>query len=122
MRHAVRPTPRACRAGARKQNILETAAASGLFKTLGRALEDTHLTDMLSEAGPFTVFAPTDEAFAKMPSGELSALLADKPKLRSVLSRHIVAAKVQSAARTRAEHGDLGRRAHADDDRRARLL
>ena len=79
-----------------KKNILETAAASGLFKTLGRALEDTHLTDMLSETGPFTVFAPTDEAFAKMPSGDLSALLADKPKLRSVLTQHIVAAKVRA--------------------------
>jgi uncharacterized surface protein with fasciclin (FAS1) repeats len=79
-----------------KKNILETAAASGLFKTLGRALEDTHLTDMLSETGPFTIFAPTDEAFAKMPSGDLSALLADKPKLRSVLSHHIVAAKVRA--------------------------
>jgi uncharacterized surface protein with fasciclin (FAS1) repeats len=79
-----------------KKNILETAAASGLFKTLGRALEDTHLTDMLSETGPFTVFAPTDEAFAKIPSAELSALLADKAKLRSVLSHHIVAAKVRA--------------------------
>ena len=79
-----------------KKNILETAAASGLFKTLGRALEDTHLADMLSEPGPFTVFAPTDEAFAKMPSADLSALLADKPRLRSLLARHIVAAKVRA--------------------------
>ena len=79
-----------------KKNIVETAAASGLFKTLGRALEDTHLTDMLSETGPFTVFAPTDEAFAKMPSADLRALLSDKARLRSVLSHHIVAAKVRA--------------------------
>jgi uncharacterized surface protein with fasciclin (FAS1) repeats len=79
-----------------KKNLLETAAACGFFKTLGRALEDTHLTDMLSETGPFTVFAPTDEAFAKIPSADLRALLADKPKLRSVLSHHIVAAKVRA--------------------------
>lgn len=79
-----------------KKNILETAAASGLFKTLGRALEDTQLTDMLSGVGPFTVFAPTDAAFAKMPSADLTALLADKAKLRSVLGQHIVAAKVRA--------------------------
>jgi uncharacterized surface protein with fasciclin (FAS1) repeats len=79
-----------------KKNILETAAACGLFKTLGRALEDTHLTDMLSETGPFTVFAPTDAAFAKMPSADLRALLADKAKLRSVLTHHIVASKVRA--------------------------
>jgi uncharacterized surface protein with fasciclin (FAS1) repeats len=79
-----------------KKNLLETAAASGLFKTLGRALEDTHLTDLLNETGPFTVFAPTDEAFAKIPSVYLQALLADKARLRSVLSHHIVAAKVRA--------------------------
>ena len=79
-----------------KKNLLETAAASGLFKTLGRALEDTQLAEMLNETGPFTVFAPTDDAFAKIPSAELSALLADKAKLRSVLSQHIVASKVRA--------------------------
>jgi uncharacterized surface protein with fasciclin (FAS1) repeats len=51
---------------------------------------------MLSEKGPFTVFAPTDEAFAKMPSEDLRALLADKARLRSVLSYHIVASKVRA--------------------------
>jgi uncharacterized surface protein with fasciclin (FAS1) repeats len=79
-----------------KKNLLETAAASGLFKTLGRALEDTQLTDLLNETGPFTVFAPTDEAFAKIPSAYLQALLADQTKLRSLLSHHIVAAKVRA--------------------------
>jgi uncharacterized surface protein with fasciclin (FAS1) repeats len=71
-------------------------AASGRFKTIGQALEETHLTDMLSGRGPFTVFAPTDEAFAKMPEAELHSLLADKAKLRSVLSYHIVAGKVRA--------------------------
>jgi uncharacterized surface protein with fasciclin (FAS1) repeats len=79
-----------------KKDILETAAASGRFKTLGRALEDTHLADMLSEKGPFTLFAPTDEAFAKMPSADLRSLLADKARLRSVLSYHVVATKVRA--------------------------
>lgn len=79
-----------------KMNIVETAAACGLFKILGQALEDTHLTDMLTEQGPFTVFAPTDDAFAKIPSADLRALLADKAKLRSVLTHHIVAAKVRA--------------------------
>ena len=74
-----------------KKNILETLAASGRFKTLEQALKDTNLTDMLSEKGPFTLFAPTDEAFAKLPSPELRSLLADKARLRWVLTHHIVA-------------------------------
>jgi uncharacterized surface protein with fasciclin (FAS1) repeats len=78
------------------KNLLETAAASGFFKTLGQALEATHLDDMLNEPGPFTVFAPTDEAFAKLPPADLQALLSDRPKLRSVLTHHIVAAKVRA--------------------------
>ena len=81
---------------AEKSNLLETMAASGRFKTIGRALEETHLTDMLSERGPFTVFAPTDEAFAKMPAADLRSLLSDKARLRAVLSYHIVAGKVRA--------------------------
>lgn len=79
-----------------KATILEAAASAGRFKTFVRALRDAHLDDMLSEKGPFTVFAPTDEAFAKMPSEDLRALLADKARLRSVLSYHIVASKVRA--------------------------
>jgi uncharacterized surface protein with fasciclin (FAS1) repeats len=79
-----------------KASILEAAASSGRFKTLGRTLEDVHLDDMLTGQGPFTVFAPTDEAFAKMPSADLQSLLADKARLRSVLSYHIVASKVRA--------------------------
>ena len=79
-----------------KANLVEAAASSGHFETFARALRDTHLDDMLSEKGPFTVFAPTDSAFAKMPRAELQSLLADKARLRSVLSYHIVASKVRA--------------------------
>ena len=79
-----------------KATILEAAAATGHFKTLGLALENAHLDDLLNEKGPFTLFAPTDEAFAKLPSADLRALLADKPRLRSVLIYHIVASKVRA--------------------------
>ena len=81
---------------AAKRNLLETLAASGRFKTIGRALEDTHLTDLLTEKGPFTVFAPTDEAFAKLPPAELRSLLTEKARLRSLLTYHIVAGKVRA--------------------------
>lgn len=79
-----------------KASILEAAASSGHFKTLGRALEDSQLDDLLNEKGPFTLFAPTDDAFAKMPSADLQSLLADTARLRSVLSYHIVASKVRA--------------------------
>ena len=79
-----------------KATILEAAATSGRFKTFGRAVEYARLDDMLNEKGPFTVFAPTDEAFAKMPSADLRGLLADRTRLRSVLSYHIVASKVRA--------------------------
>ena len=79
-----------------KATILEAAVTSGLFTTLTRALEDTHLDDLLNEAGPFTLFAPTDVAFAKMSPADLQALLADKPRLRAILSSHIVASKVRA--------------------------
>ena len=79
-----------------KKNILETAAAAKRFNTLLRAFEETHLAHILEEAGPFTVFAPTDAAFARMPEDELRTLLADKARLRSVLSYHVVASKVRA--------------------------
>lgn len=79
-----------------KKNILETAAAAKRFTTLLRALEETHLAHILDEAGPFTVFAPTDAAFARVPEDALRSLLADKARLRSVLSYHIVASKVRA--------------------------
>ena len=79
-----------------KATILEAAVTSGLFTILSRALEDTHLDDLLNETGPFTLFAPTDDAFAKMPPADLQALLADKPRLRAILSSHIVGSKVRA--------------------------
>lgn len=79
-----------------KDNILQIAAATGKFETLGQAIAGAGLTATMSEAGPFTLFAPTDRAFAKMPSEELQALLADKAKLREVISYHLVPSKVRA--------------------------
>lgn len=79
-----------------KENILQVAAAAGRFETLGRAIAAAGLTTTLSEPGPFTLFAPTDKAFAKMESGDLSALLADKARLAELLGYHLVAAKVRA--------------------------
>lgn len=73
-----------------EKNLLETAASEGSFKTLGRAIRAAGLGDTLSGPGPFTMFAPTDEAFAKLPKGELAALLADNTKLAQVLTYHVV--------------------------------
>ena len=79
-----------------KATVLEAVESAGGFKTLGQALRDSHLDDLLNEKGPFTLFAPTDEAFAKMPSADLRALLADPARLRALLSYHIVASKVKA--------------------------
>lgn len=79
------------------KNIVETAAAAGQFKTLIKALQTAELEETLKGKGPFTVFAPTDEAFAKLPEGTLDGLLKDKAKLQSVLKYHVVSGKVTSA-------------------------
>jgi len=80
-------------------NIVQTAVAAGSFKTLAKALEAADLVDTLQGPGPFTVFAPTDEAFAKLPAGTLDTLLKpeNKDKLRRVLTYHVVAGKVMAA-------------------------
>ncbi len=78
-------------------DIVDTAVADGRFKTLTAALTAAGLVDTLKGAGPFTVFAPTDDAFAKLPAGTLDALLADKAKLTAVLTYHVVAGRVMSA-------------------------
>ena len=78
-------------------DIVETATAAGSFKTLLAAVEAGGLVDTLKGPGPFTVFAPTDEAFAKLPPGTVDALLADKAKLVAVLTYHVVAGNVSSA-------------------------
>ena len=77
-------------------NIVETAMAAGSFNTLVTAVQAAGLVETLSGEGPFTVFAPTDEAFAQIPADQLSALLADKEALTAVLTYHVVAGKVMA--------------------------
>ena len=77
-----------------KKDIIETAVAAGNFNTLAKALTEAGLIDALKGEGPFTVFAPTDEAFAKIPPKTLNALLADKEALKKVLLYHVVSGKV----------------------------
>jgi uncharacterized surface protein with fasciclin (FAS1) repeats len=79
------------------KDIVDTAVGAGSFKTLATALTVAGLVDTLKSAGPFTVFAPTDAAFAKIPSADLEALLKDKAKLTAVLTYHVVAGKVMAA-------------------------
>ena len=81
-----------------KKDIVDTAVAAGDFKTLAAALQAAGLVDTLKGAGPFTVFAPTDEAFAKLPAGTVEDLLKpeNKQKLISILTYHVVAGKVMA--------------------------
>jgi len=79
------------------QDIIDTAVAAGSFKTLAAAVTAAGLVDTLKGAGPFTVFAPTDDAFAKLPAGTVEALLKDIPKLTAILTYHVVAGKVMAA-------------------------
>ena len=78
-------------------DIVDTAVAAGSFKTLATALGAADLVGTLKGKGPFTVFAPTDEAFAKIPKADLDALLKDKKKLTAVLTYHVVPGKVMAA-------------------------
>ena len=78
-------------------DIVDTAVAAGSFTTLAAAVTAAGLVPTLKGAGPFTVFAPTDEAFAKLPAGTVEALLKDLPKLTSILTYHVVAGKVMAA-------------------------
>ena len=78
-------------------DIVDTAVAAGKFKTLVAAVKAAGLVDTLKGPGPFTVFAPTDAAFAKLPAGTLEALLADKAKLTAILTYHVVPGKVMAA-------------------------
>jgi uncharacterized surface protein with fasciclin (FAS1) repeats len=79
------------------KDIVDTAVAAGSFNTLATALKAAGLVDTLKGKGPFTVFAPTDAAFAKVPKADLDALLADKAKLTAVLTYHVVPGKVMAA-------------------------
>jgi len=78
-------------------NIIETAIAAKSFNTLVTAVKAAGLVETLSGTGPFTVFAPNDEAFAKLPKGTVEALLKDIPKLKRVLTYHVVAGNVPAA-------------------------
>jgi uncharacterized surface protein with fasciclin (FAS1) repeats len=81
---------------ATEMDIVDTAVAAGSFNTLVSALEAAGLVDTLKGEGPFTVFAPTDEAFAKIPEDQIQALLANKTQLTEILTYHVVAGSVMS--------------------------
>jgi uncharacterized surface protein with fasciclin (FAS1) repeats len=78
-------------------DIVDTAVKAGSFNTLVTAVKAAGLVDTLKGPGPFTVFAPTDEAFAKIPKEQLAELLKDKKKLTSILTYHVVPGKVMAA-------------------------
>jgi uncharacterized surface protein with fasciclin (FAS1) repeats len=78
-------------------NGVDTAVNAGSFNTLVAAVKAAGLVETLKGAGPFTVFAPTDEAFAKLPDGTVDALLKDIPKLKQILTYHVVSGKVMAA-------------------------
>ena len=86
-------------AAAQGKDIVDTAVAAGSFKTLAKALQAADLVTTLKGAGPFTVFAPTDEAFAALPAGTIENLLKpeNKAKLRRILTYHVVAGNVTAA-------------------------
>jgi len=79
------------------ENIVETAIHAGSFKTLVTAVQAAGLVETLAGPGPFTVFAPTDAAFAKLPKGTVESLLKDKAKLTGILTYHVVPGKVMAA-------------------------
>jgi uncharacterized surface protein with fasciclin (FAS1) repeats len=85
------------------KDIVDTAVAAGSFTTLAKALEAAGLVDTLKGKGPFTVFAPTDEAFAKLPAGTVEELLKpeNKAKLTAILTYHVVPGKVMASDVTR---------------------
>ncbi|MEO8272291.1 MAG: fasciclin domain-containing protein [Aureliella sp.] len=79
------------------QDIVDTAVGAGNFKTLVAAVTAASLVDTLKSDGPFTVFAPSDEAFAKLPAGTVESLLKDIPKLTEILKYHVTSGKVLAA-------------------------
>ena len=83
--------------GASAADIVDTAVSAGNFTTLVAAVKAAGLVDTLKGVGPFTVFAPTDEAFAKLPAGTVDALLKDPAKLKDILLYHVVSGKVMAA-------------------------
>ena len=87
-------------------DIIETATAAGNFKTLAAALREADLVSTLKGAGPYTVFAPTDAAFAKLPKAEVEALLKDKEKLKGILLFHVLPGSYSSSAVHKMHDGD----------------
>lgn len=87
----------ACGYGSAEKDIVDTAVAAGDFKTLVTAVKAAGLVDSLKSRGPFTVFAPTDEAFSKLPAGTIEALLADPDRLGAILKYHVVPGRVTAA-------------------------
>ncbi len=83
--------------GKQMADIVDTAVKAGSFNTLVAAVKAAGLVDTLKGAGPYTVFAPNDAAFAKLPAGTVDALLKDIPKLKKILTYHVVAGKVTAA-------------------------
>jgi uncharacterized surface protein with fasciclin (FAS1) repeats len=93
------PSAAAPAAGAAQADIVDTAVAAGSFKTLAAALDAAGLIQTLKGPGPFTVFAPTDEAFAKLPAGTVESLLKpeNRARLQRILTYHVVSGRVTSA-------------------------
>ena len=91
------PTPPPAAPAAATADIVDTAVAAGSFTTLVAAVQAAGLVDTLKGDGPFTVFAPTDAAFAKLPPGTVDALLKDKAKLTAILTYHVVPGRVTAA-------------------------
>lgn len=89
-----------------EKNLLQAAKNAGNYNTFLIAVEAAGLQDTLSGAEPYTIFAPTDEAFAKLPKEQLDALLQDKEQLRSVLLYHVVPGKVNSSAAMQMKPGE----------------
>ncbi|MCC9607793.1 fasciclin domain-containing protein [Blastopirellula sp. JC732] len=89
-----------------EKDIVDTAVAAGQFETLVTAVKAAGLVDALKSDGPFTVFAPTDEAFAKLPKGTVESLLKDKEKLAMILKYHVVAGKVMAADAAKVKSAD----------------
>ena len=84
--------------------IVETAVNAGNFKTLVAAVQAAGLVDTLNGEGPFTVFAPSDDAFAKLPAGTVENLLANPEELKKILTYHVVAGKVMASDVTALDH------------------
>lgn len=94
---ALAPAQHSSMENAPMKNIVQIAVENGSFTTLVAALKAAGLVETLEGPGPFTVFAPTDVAFANLPAGTVQGLLADKPELTAVLTYHVVAGKVMAA-------------------------